>query len=94
MTKKPFCSLQTFELVEYFFVISILRAFGFGPDFIQWVKTFFKNVESRVMNKGRSTAEAPDKETLSLKYLFILALEVLLIQIRENAYVKGIFFND
>ena len=59
------------DSVEHSFIISTLRSFGFGPDFIQWVKTFFKNVESCVMNNDRSTGyfhskEAPDQETLFL----------------------------
>ena len=62
---------KAFDSIEHSFIISTLKAFGFGPDFIQWVKTFFKNVESCVMNNGRSTGyfpfkEVPDKETLFL----------------------------
>ena len=62
---------KAFDSVEHSFIISTPRAFGFGPDFIQWVKMFFKNVESCVINDGRSSGyfpskEAPDKETPSL----------------------------
>ena len=42
---------KAFDSVEHFFIIFTLRAVGFRPDFIQWVKTFFKNVESCVMNQ-------------------------------------------
>ena len=52
---------KAFDSIEHSFIISTLRAFGFGPDFIQWVKTFFKNVESWVMNNGRSTGYSPSK---------------------------------
>ena len=52
---------KAFDSIEYSFIISILRAFGFDPDFIQWVKTFFKNVERCVMNNGRSTGYSPSK---------------------------------
>ena len=60
---------KAFDSVEHSFIISTLKAFEFGPDFIQWVKTFFKNVESCVMNNGRSTGYflskgVPDKEIL------------------------------
>ena len=44
---------KAFVWVEHSFIISTLRAFGFGPDFIQWAKTFFRNVVSCVMNNGR-----------------------------------------
>ena len=32
-----------------------LESFGFGPQFIQWVRTFLKNAENCVMNNGHST---------------------------------------
>ena len=32
---------KAFDSVEHSFIISTLRAFGFGLDLIQWVKTFF-----------------------------------------------------
>ena len=39
--------------------------------------------------------EAPDKETEQLSaYFSILALEILLIQIRENADIKGIIIDE
>ena len=51
------------------------------------------------MNNGRSTGYFPlqrgtrQGDPLSA-YLFILALEVLLIQIRENANIKGIIIDE
>ena len=90
---------KAFDSVEHSFIISTFKAFGFGPDFIQWVKTFFKNVESCVMNNGRSTGYFPlergtrQGDPISA-YLFILALEILLIQIRENADIKGIIIDE
>ena len=35
---------KAFDSVEHFFIIFTLRAFGFSPDFIQSVKTFFNLV--------------------------------------------------
>ena len=90
---------KAFDLVEHSFIIATLRAFGVGPDFSQWVKKFFKNVESCVMNNGRSTSYFPlergtrQGDPLSV-CLFILALEILLIQIRENADIKGIIIDE
>ena len=53
---------KAFDSVEHPFIISNLRAFGFGHDFIQRVKTFHKNVESFVvMNNGRLTGYSPQK---------------------------------
>ena len=33
---------KAFDSIEHSFIISTLRAFEFGPDFIQWVKKFLK----------------------------------------------------
>ena len=33
---------KAFDSAEHSFIISTVRAFGFGPDFIQWAKTFLK----------------------------------------------------
>ena len=89
---------KAFDSVEHSFIISTLRAFGFGSDFIHWVETFFKNVKRCVMNNCRSTGYSPRKRhptrRPSLCLLFILALKVILIQIRENADITGIIIDE
>ena len=40
----------SFDLIDHTFLFSVLKPYGFGPDFIQWVKTLFNNTESCVMN--------------------------------------------
>ena len=89
---------KAFDLIEHYFILSTLKAFGFGPGFIQWIKTFFKNVESCVMNNGRTTGYSPSKRYPTRRPSFCLpfhlALEVLLIQIRENANIKGIIIDE
>ena len=75
--------------------MNTLESFGFGPQFIQWVRTFLKNAESCVMNNGHSMGYFSLKrgtrqgDPLSA-YLFILCLETLFIQIKENPDIKGI----
>ena len=86
---------KAFDSVDHTFLLATLIEFGFGPDFIQWVKTFLKDCESCVMNNGHSSGYFPlnrgtrQGDPLSA-YLFILVLEVMLIQIRENDNIKGI----
>ena len=73
---------KAFYSIDHCFLFSVLKTFGFGPDFIQWVRTLFKNSESCVMNndfsKGYFALERGTRQEDPLSaYLFILALEVV-----------------
>ena len=46
---------KAFDSVDHTFLFATLTEFGFGRDFIQWVKTFLKDGESCVMNNGHSS---------------------------------------
>ena len=46
---------KAFDSIEHPLLFAVLKSFGFGADFIQWIKTFFNNAESYVMNNGNST---------------------------------------
>ena len=90
---------KAFDSIDHSFLFAVLESFGFGPDFIQWVRTLFYNAESCVINNGRSTGyfrleRSTRQGDPLLAYLFILALEALLIQIRENNDIKGIIINN
>ena len=57
---------KAFDSIDHCFLFSVLESFGFGPEFLQWVRVLFKNAESCVMNNGHSTGyfhwkEAQDK---------------------------------
>ena len=68
---------KAFDSIDHCFLFSVLKSFGFGPDFIQWVKTLFKNSESCVMNNGFSTGISHWKEELVKEILFQLAFSSL-----------------
>ena len=36
----------------FYFFFALREAFNFGPDFSRWVKTFYKNIQSFVINNG------------------------------------------
>ena len=46
---------KAFDSVDHCFMFSVLKSFSLGPDFIQWVRSLFKNSECCVMNNGFST---------------------------------------
>ena len=46
---------KAFDSIDHSLLYAVLESFGFGPDFIQWVRTLFYNAESCVINNGTFT---------------------------------------
>ena len=102
-----FCSRNIYlctvaEFVRVFFLFQSKNfdlfngnSFSFGPSFIQWIHTFYKNVSSCVLNNGFATSSfavergVRQGDPLSA-YLFIIALEVLCVNIRNSNDIRGI----
>ena len=90
---------KAFDSVEHSFILATLQSFGFGPQFVHWVRVILNKAESCVMNKGHSTGYFPlergcrQGDPLSA-YLFIICVEVLFIQVRENDDINGIKVDD
>ena len=86
---------KAFDSVEWNYLVTCLEAFCFGPDFIKWVKTLYKNIQSCVINNGLTTdyfaleRGARQGDPLS-PYLFVVVVETLAIAIRQNTAIKGI----
>ena len=43
---------KAFDSVDLKFLIRVLEVFNFGPNFIQWIKTFYNGAKSCVVNNG------------------------------------------
>ena len=87
---------KAFDSVEWKFLFKCLEVFNFGPDFLRWVKVFYKNIQSCIMNNGMTsnyfTLERGVRQGDPLSpYLFIVVVETLAIAIRQNPAIKGIF---
>ena len=85
---------KAFDSVDHNFMFAALKRFGFGNDFVRWIKTIFKKSQCCVMNNGTSTGyfnlERGTRQGDPLsRYLFTLALETLFIQIRSDPSIKG-----
>ena len=46
---------KAFDPLYYKFLISVLKKFRFGQNFISWIKIILKNQESCVINRGTTT---------------------------------------
>ena len=43
---------KAFDTVEWHYLFDCLKAFNFGPDLINWIKTFYHNIESCIISNG------------------------------------------
>ena len=90
---------KAFDSLEHSFIFATLTRSGFGKDFIQWIRTLLCHGSSCVMNNGQSTGYfnlergARQGNPLSPN-IFILCLEVLFIQIRNDRSVCGFKFEN
>ena len=74
---------KAFDSIEWNYLVSCLKAFQFGPDFIRWVKTLYKNIQSCVINNGLTTDYfALERSVIQgdplCPYLFVVVVKLLL----------------
>ena len=90
---------KDFDSLDHNFLISSLEKYGFGKNFISWVKTLLKNQKLCVLNGGTITKYflqwrgSRQGDPISA-YLFILALEILFHLIRLKPEIKGLVIVD
>ena len=90
---------KAFDSLDHTFLISVLKRFGFGQNFVSWIEIILKNQESCVINGGTTTKYfklnrgARQGDPISA-YLFILAFEILFLLIKENPHIKGLNISD
>ena len=87
--------MKAFDGVNWRFMFKTLQKFGFGNDFVQWVKLLYKGAESMVKVNGflsepirlqRGVRQGGPLSSL----LYVLVAEVLAISVRSEKQIKGI----
>ena len=89
---------KAFDSIEWNFLYATLTKFGFGDDFISWIKCCYSNIYSCVMNNGYSSnwfqLFRGMRQGCALSvYLFILCVEIMACMVRENKTIEGVFIN-
>ena len=75
-------------------MLVVLTKFGFGNNFIDWIKILLTNQESCVINGSSTTYFKLEKGAHQVDpisaYLFIIALEIIFAMIDSNPNIKGL----
>ena len=86
---------KAYDSVDHKYLFKVLDTFNFGTSLKKWIKMFYNDISSCVMNNGLTTGYFKVNRGLrqgdpSSCYLFVLAIELLLINIRNNNDILGI----
>ena len=86
---------KAFDSLDHNFLLTLLAKFGFGNNFLSWIKILLKKQLSCVINGGFTTSyfnleKGARQGDPASAYLFILVLEVLFISIKNNQNIKGL----
>ena len=86
---------KAFDRVEYKSVFKVMEWFNFGPNMIKYVRILFQNFKLATVNNGYTsyyfvlTRGLFQGNPIS-SYLFILMIELLATQLRNNPDIKGL----
>ena len=86
---------KAFDTLEWQFIMKVLDLFNFGENVKRWIRIFYTNIESTVLNNGFTTNWI--KPTRGVRqgcplspYLFILSVEILSNKLRQTTEINGI----
>ena len=76
------------------FLIKVLQKFNFGRYFMQRRRTFYTNLSSCVLNNDFTINFFLCQSFTSSNLLFILSLEILACQMKQDRNIHGLVIND
>ena len=85
---------KAFDRISHQYLFESLKAFGFGENFIKWIKTIYNDVSSSVIVNHFISEPFPVKRSVRQgcclsPLLYIICLEPVLIKIRKDQDIKG-----
>ena len=85
---------KAFDTISYAYITKVLAAYGFGPQFQQWLHLLYHDITAQVIVNGYFTDSFPIsrgvRQGCSLSpLLYVLCVEPLAEAIRNNDLIKG-----
>ena len=86
---------KAFDTLEWSCIHHVFKLYNFGESLRNWVKVFYTDIESTILNNGSATdwikPSTGVRQGCQLSpYLFIPAAELMSMKIRQSSAVKGI----
>ena len=86
---------KAFDQVDWGFLLRILETFNFGPQFCNWVRLFYTDIQSAVIINGwMSSFFSPTRGVRQgcplSPLLYVLSIEVLAECIRPSPQIQGV----
>ena len=86
---------KAFDSIDHSYIYETLKEVNFREDLIDWVKLFLNEIIAHVLLGGHLTLKilsekgVPQGDIIS-PFIFIIAVEILLIKITKSRHIKGI----
>ena len=86
---------KAFDRVSHKYLFATLEAFGFGPEFISWLRLLYQDISSSVLLNGFITeaigVHRGVRQGCPLSpLLYVLSVEPFALAIRRSTYIKGV----
>ena len=86
---------KAFDSIDHDFIFKVLNYFNFGDSFISWIRLFYNDAQSCVINNGHMSDFFKIKRGVRQgcplsPYLFILTIEILYKAVQNDTDIKGV----
>ena len=85
---------KAFDRVNHNFLFKVMKSFGIGDNFINWIKLLYSNASATVNVNGNLTKPIPLERGVRQgcplsSPLYVMVIEVLALQLRSNPNIVG-----
>ena len=91
--------LKCFDMIEFQAIFGALDYFGFGPNFIQMIRTTYTDFSACVQNIGYfseyfNVSRSVHQGGPNSSFLFLICTEILATKIRDAVDIEGLEVDD